>query len=450
MNRKLSLYLILVVLVLAVTSACVGEDTKERMKDAKENEIEVLVPDYGNNYEGYDITEHLRYAGMLYTNKTGVPVRFTTLESGSVSEYLKARSFKMLSEDAPEIIITDTTDTTLYSLFSNDALLPIRDRLTNADAIYPGLSTDKIIPIGMQFPTYGINTSLLEERGLDIPEIDWTLDEYLDLYSKTLDVKPVRLNGILLRDFLAMPLYQDPLLDYENGQVLLTEDRFNQMVDSLAAEFRSPRYITNSRYTHTTYYTMAMGLEKGWDWYLFNMNREDHLLNVLTFNNHNLLNSRSLNVEFYIAGMKVMYSPRPNRGMYVAGMTVNRRSQNIDEAVDFIDFYLSKDIQWTSFEKKGIYSLDLVRNDMEAEMAEFYSAYPLNDKTNHIRDLLYEELNAGKYVAEWKIEKDQDVTRSEILQPIFELAYGNDYKNKTQREKTFNKIMNQLRLQAIE
>ena len=47
-------------------------------------------------------------------------------------------------------------------------------------------------------------------------------------------------------------------------------------------------------------------------------------------------------------------------------------------------------------------------------------------------------------------EKDQDVTRSEILQPIFELAYGNDYKNKTQREKTFNKIMNQLRLQAIE
>ena len=101
-------------------------------------------------------------------------------------------------------------------------------------------------------------------------------------------------------------------------------------------------------------------------------------------------------------------------------------------------------------EKKDGYSMDTVRADFGDRIEAYYDEYTVHDNAHAIRRELMTQLNAGGFKPRWPTEESQEPIRSSVLLTVYRLAMSDDHSDTFTRDKTFNRLMNELKLRAIE
>ncbi|MBQ8804465.1 MAG: extracellular solute-binding protein [Tyzzerella sp.] len=193
MKRFLALILALT-MVLATLTGCGGNDTekdKDKEQGGTDSNVEVNTEIKGeitvgiNSYRNSDFEAICEAFKAQYPNVEVKPILFETTKDDAV-EYLTSQS--MAEKDLPDVMFDDAGSLPTYiqngwmypltSFVENDAdweKVPqnIRDNFTYNGNIYA-------LPQTIHSNVLVVNEDLVEEMNVDLPEYDWTWDDFTE------------------------------------------------------------------------------------------------------------------------------------------------------------------------------------------------------------------------------------------------------------------------------
>lgn len=134
-----------------------------------------------------DVTAFVENFNEIYPN---VQVEIIGFE-GTGNDYLTAQA---AVSDLPDLIYGFSSDSNVRYAVEQGWAYPIDD-FVNADPEFQEINTDALqaytygnklygLPYELEFDSFVINMDLLDTLNLDKPDMDWTLDEYMELLKK--------------------------------------------------------------------------------------------------------------------------------------------------------------------------------------------------------------------------------------------------------------------------
>ena len=408
----------LLILTLIVSmSACTGkpEITEINEKNAKQVvnpqsqgeqktiTIAVSKQTYKSKKNRYEIIDY--YKG-IFEKELGIKVEFDFVESQNYKEFYKGLASKLYTDKAPELILVEYEP--YYNLIEQGVAMEVTDKIPNLEKIYNGLTDEKVykVPIGLTYMTEALNKDILDELGIEVPDYDWTAEDYYGIREKWLKQGPVHLTLNQLQDiryFAANGKLN--MFDIENKKVTLNTEEMKDYLRNVRNEIFSGRYIIDKSYTYKNFYNMLY--ESNSDEYKKFMKISaayEDTNDLRLWSAADPLKVKEMNDRQSINGISIAYLPyyagREN-ALSVWGFIVNKNSENVELALQFVNGLLSDDVQMELYNRE-------------------HSTYPVNKEIEQqIKDIEKEVNENGQKIINEEVLKYKDYVLKNIEKGVY-------------------------------
>lgn len=126
-----------------------------------------------------------------FEHQMGVKIKFDILDgygkfldNKENDEYMKKFAAKLYTKSGPDLIFTEYFF--FHEVIKQNVAEEVSNKIPNINKIYPGLLKDKIyyVPIGMKYYCNGLNSKVLQDIQIPVPEFNWTNLEYFSIWDK--------------------------------------------------------------------------------------------------------------------------------------------------------------------------------------------------------------------------------------------------------------------------
>lgn len=457
--KKISKILIILLCTMIVFSGCsqskhsndvvyVDEEGNENENEKATNEeVTVLLPYFNQkqiNKETFLRINLLdKVAEQFYTEK-GIKINFVQLNANSKEDYIKKMNTTLFREQGPTLIYIDKSSTNLKDDYiKNGVALNIKGKISNANNIYDTLKSEYYIPINMEAYFSYLQTGIIKELGCKIPDYNWTKEDYYEIYDKWLEKEKPYLVGSC---FIELYRKYEFHLYSQEGYVNFDNSIIKGNINKLKEEISSGKYNIYPNYKYENYYNSAYvwdseEYKKAFD------NRKSKMKDRFTvsFGSFNALDAFGLNqhVEnFYSDILDIHdddYLLLPNiLYPYIStdGFIMNKRGENIEIGLEFINFILRDDIQlyltnYSREERTGEFAS--VVKTIEEDIDKIIELEDMDQRIIKVRETILNRIkNEEKKETLFNQEtKKQRTLENEFEKLVFEIVFADtEYSDK--------------------
>lgn len=342
-------------------------------------------------------------AEQFYAEK-GIKVNFVGLDLNSVSEedYFKELNTMLSEENGPALIFK-------FLFISNDvrdifiesgSALNIKGKIDNYENLYDNLKNEYYIPIKMEADFSYIQTDIVRELGCEIPDYNWTKDDYFTIYDKWLEKESIYFDGRVFEDLYNK--YDFPIYN-EKGEVEFNNSVIKENIANLKKYIYSGKFKIYQDYTYEDYYNSLFDLDseensKAQD------NKFARMKNQFAIPYYGSLDPFRTNDS--LKRFFKDFLDKPNEDyilvpdvfrpfIYNDGFIVNKNGKNYEIGLEFIDFALRDDIQLflSNYSRtNGISSFAPVVKTVEKEIDKIVESQNIDQRIAKLREAMLSKI----------------------------------------------------------
>lgn len=289
-------------------------------------------------------------------------VKVIAVEANTEEEYLEKLNTRLYTDKGPTLIYVPSAKFDKYKVYMDkDFTLKDYSKIENSNNIYENLKYDSegFIPIGMTPIGISLKIDRLEELGIDIPDVDWSLNEYQKVKEQWLSVEKRRLTGMQYWEEVIFPLYELNIWDKKKNNVNLASEELVSYINNANDRIYSKYELVDDDY-EALYRRFNDNESKEYrDEFSFWSNMYD--------SNKYPLDSSTPILEPYIAeqmgrevkgnDIKRKYYPDVTdkyNSLYTWGFIINKNHPKVKEGVEFVNLLLSDKAQFDMYKMSNV------------------------------------------------------------------------------------------------
>ncbi len=349
--KKSILLTLLILTILMIAIGC----TKTKDINTNEKEITVVMSNFDKYSDSYKA--HLDLFISEFFKETGYKVNILKTQANNQDEYIANRNTELYLQEGPTLILVGNQEE-YKNLVEQGVGLEVGEKIANYNNIYDSLKDGYFVPIGMGDRSYLLNKAVLEELGIEEPNLDWTIEDLRNINYKWYEERNVHMSMELFSDVIDFEIsYLEPLLN-ENGRSELANKETVETIEDIREKLMySGLFRLNENYTYENYYNMIFlpqSKERIESRELFLSSRKEDFI-VLIPKPRNSLNAIEMSRNNFKTE-EILVLPTPSKYLYYWGFLVNKNGKNIEMGLKFLDKLLSDEAQLK------LYTSELVQN----------------------------------------------------------------------------------------
>lgn len=390
--------------------------------------------------------------GFERTCRTDVPLPITlkTLSVKNPDEYLIKRNTLMLSQQAPDIIVTGGLP--LEDLGKLGVLLPLEGALSHEPQLKKAFIGDYTVVAGYHLQSIAINKHLLDDLGIAYPSPDWSTQDIVTLIGH---VKAKRPSAPIFMTRSLYEIYFDAYLgDYMQAALErdidhfdLTEAEFITALTEMKDELRqlydlsdAPSQTARQRMLfdpksqeYQNYINAAIGsLSDG----------------IAVIPNLNAMNTAMLS-RIYETNENLLILPAGNQ-IETLKFAIRKDSPNLEAAKAFVDAIIG----WKAQYSYSIYSKTIryaqVNSENEARLDAYGAFFAKDTNAVSIRSQVLDQLDQGFYEDLGEIDNAHRVLKEELLKTTFNLVFDDALSDPQKMKKELQIVTDRIKLMIKE
>lgn len=369
-----------------------------------EERPELVIQINSNEYEMLKIDKVWQEYIRNFKSQMGVNIKFDILdlsfgsnELEEKNEFMKNLAFKLYTNNGPDIIFTEYFF--FQEVIEQGAVAEVSDKIPNIGKVYPELLNDKVyyVPIGMHYYCRGLNSKVLQDLKIPTPEFDWTRSDYYSMLDKrssniNIDFNPVEYENVISRYIISKID-----LKIEDKKLSINIPEAIDGINQAREEIFNGNYIVNQDYTYKNYYNM-----------LYEENSKEHAAGselidstadsriwVSMVNGFRAEDIAEETAEGTITAMPEFSDSRPY--IRTRGLLVNKNSQHLELAYEFINGLLNDEVQLALFEEGAYYNYYPVNKDIEDEIRKIEAQRVTDQYAIKLKEYVLQELKSGDF-----------------------------------------------------
>lgn len=375
MKSKIKLILYILIIGLFLTNCSSNADESMSLKGTVEGKqvIRVIMP-----YIYYDSVNQTQqrlqdFKSQMNTEllkilplDENISFDIIDMKISSKEDYIEKRNNLLMQKDGPELICTYSTNRDNIDLVESGAVVDLTPQIENIDNIYDGLRGEAYIPLLQKYSGVIIYKDRLSKSNLEIPQLDWNKDNYVQLNQQWRIENTQELTQDIFRNIVFEELEDVNLID-STGYVKLSNDTFLEHYKNMLEAIYSGDYILTDDYQIKDYNQIE--IYERFDQILNYDSNDDNWIEYYTTD---LLNSPNLFKEVYLNNIVVRPNIVSDEPSLSLGFMITTNGENKRAAVKAVNTLLTDKAQ-LDFYKKGYWSP--VSKTIEKEIDQYNKTY---------------------------------------------------------------------------
>jgi spermidine/putrescine-binding protein len=410
---KRLLNITLFISLVIISTACQGINAKTSTGDGIIKpgesgipEINILVtPNTRNWMKNDSFVNYEKQFEKQYGVKVNYQVYGSLIDNKAGREELM---IKLLTKDGPELILDDTQSSNV--LIKQGAVVEVNNKIQNINKIYDSLvsSESYYIPIGINSESIMLRQDALDELKLPMPEVNWTREDYNNIYNKWLEQSSRIFTRFEFSEIVYKYFRSIKLFDYENKKANINTQELRNAFNNIRSDIFSGKYILSKNYTYENYYNM-----------LFEYTSEEYkenneLLHTETYEEQSLrsrikegitnaLITREINLRRTGRLVVLPNCFSEEVPLWSLGFMVNRNGANLELAYEYVNGLLSDEMQLQIYkdERLEIYP---VSKEIEDKINDIEKVEGYREEAIQLRQFILEKVKKDEC---WLTELEQ-------------------------------------------
>lgn len=397
--------IISLILCLIISLSLIACDKQENeVSNTTEKEISIIMP---YDIKGIKKKIFLKYIFTVknkFEREHGVKVKIETIEATNYVDYIAKRNAKLYLEEGPTLILLDNP-ASIASFVEQGVALNIDNKIPNYKNIYDSLKDDYFVPMGINGSILPLGRDILESLNIKEPSLDWTTDDFIEIYNKWLEEEFIYFNRVEFTMLCTMIFKDVDFRDEDSGKVSINTYKVKECIRKLREEIYSGKYILDDTYTFEDYYDLFFNLDleivKA-DYELYKRNSEKHIISEYAYAKWNPFDTLSIKDAFNNENRLVLPDVINivRNEFNICGFIVNSRGSNIDEGLLFLNQLLSDEMQITFFKldkTSGEKDYAPISKTIENEIKEIEKEKNIPKKAVELRKYFLDKINQDDF-----------------------------------------------------
>lgn len=352
-------------------------------------------------------------------------------------DYLREKNLLLSKENGPALIMVTMFSESINEYVDNAIVDDVRDRLTNYENIYDFLAHDYFVPMGLYSRGTILNTDVLEDLNMPIPEADWSSDDLYKIQQAWFEdhdvyIERTEFNRIYDRYFVDVSFVD------LTGRVYVDTDENLEKILAIRDEFISDNYKTLPNMEIEDIQALILGTSE--------LSREDRYKMYKDNENGHYIHNDWINTlhpfsSYHPLQMRPLkLLPSVDKGqshVYEVGFLINSNGGNKTYAIELLDHLISDKYQFYIYEKKFMYGIAPSISSIEEEIKNKHprTVGKVEKRVEpfafEARDQLINDLYSGRVIARRKT-REENILESSFKSLVIELAFNETYFTKEQ------------------
>ncbi|WP_425449620.1 hypothetical protein [Dethiothermospora halolimnae] len=370
----------LLCLVTAVLFSFVGcsdskEETTNNISEEDKKEITILMPELPEYYQlnsgdimsnFYTKTDFIKDQAKSFEKKENIKITIDTIKTANEDDYIKKRNSKLFSDKGFDLIYVSSwvPEYSPTPIVNQGLALDITDKIPNLKNIIKTLKDRHIVPFSSYVDGQILNKDIMEDLSIEIPNNKITMNSYLESTNEYEKHFPESKNIISDYNFKFSKSIKNNIRMSNNKMSLDIKSITNDLKD-MRDYLLKEKYPTIDNYNYSNYNNLFFDPKSNekqtlYNFFKNNINEENQLY-LSSFNSLQAFDTfyeryrREFNVKLIpISTVSKHYSQRENELIFIEGFIVNKKGENIDNSIKFLDYLLSNEVQRKLIEKTAI------------------------------------------------------------------------------------------------
>ncbi|MTI65802.1 MAG: extracellular solute-binding protein [Firmicutes bacterium] len=424
--------LCILLLITILTTSCNMETNSKYKEDEDKEEISIFCI----NTSGQHLSTFLSQK-ILFEQEYDVKVKLESVEVKNAEEYNEALTLMMNKTEGPTLIFIRLGRN--YTRFLDAGIaVNLSGKIPNRKNVFKEIITDEyFLPLGVYYPTVSIDREVYKELDLevDIPDLDWTMEDYRELKKASLDKEPRQLNIWSYEEIFDMFFKGIDLIDEEKNKAKINTKEVKESLKEIKQEVYSGRYILPPNYNYENYKNMLLDYnseEYKLSRSLYREELEEKLINPMFIN---ALKPKSNNSASLAKKRVVLPDIASDNGkLMVSGFILNRNGKNKELGLELLNYLLSKESQETVLRSAFLYpSIRGFESKMELIERGNFTHQDFID----LRKYTFKNFKKGKY----KVGNNISEQQTSILVDLKKISIDYVFRDKPFTEEELNHIL---------
>ncbi|MBI9013570.1 MAG: hypothetical protein JEZ08_15160 [Clostridiales bacterium] len=420
--------------------------------------ISILMPEfyyYGNRNYGdiQSIANIITMKEFDYDDK--VTIKIIDLDVETRDEYLREKNLLLSSDNGPTLIMVDLEVESIDEYLDYGIALEVSDKLENYDNIYEFLRDGYYVALGMFSIGTLIDTDVIEEMGAEVPDANWTKEDFYSLQAKWFES-----NQVYIEYFEFERVYNYHFMDAEfidvTGVVRFNTEENVDKIMAIRDRFISADYEQYGQLELTQLQNILnLNFDDAWEW-------NSYLIRLNSYNNFVLTESINA-LHPYSTYHPLLYRPvkllptvhRGENNVSDLGFIVNRKGNNLEYGLDFLDLLISDKYQFYIYEKKLFNGLSPSVSTLEEEIKNKHPRQVGNVEKKvapfafETRDALIASLLDGTKKVQRK-SRETIILEDSFREFVVEMSFNEKYFTREEIEEKLRKFEREVYLKLNE
>ncbi len=411
MKRIISSILTLTIIIL-LTGCKEAKNNIINTSQTTENEVLIILSKFNtmninDEYEEFTYRtnenstymEYLEVGTRSFLEDKGTLVKLIYPTANNYEEYLNKRNTELYLEGGPSLVFISGGEE-YRNLVKEGVALKVEDKLSNYKNIYSSLKDGYFVPISMAVNTVVLNKKLLKELNLKEPNIEWTEDDFHHIMNTFYQNESAYISPIAVNLMINSKLKEYNLSFNKEGIVEVADKEMVELIENIRYELlESNRFEKRINYKYENYHRMLYELlPESFGYNNFIEEKRDTVdswglgigknPNIPVMRGSNCLNAIEThrNKSKYIIDENgggtyyhgdyvdiepenIILLPRPYPTYSSWGFIVNRNGKNIEQALEFLDYLISDELQLKLYKDIDYYTeyADMTNSNFNSE-----------------------------------------------------------------------------------
>lgn len=446
MNRKV-LFMISSVFIVLVAIGLIWSSSQATESIAP---LRVLQINIGESENLEQIKNSLEGFERTCKMDLNIPIQLETLSVKNPDEYLIKRNTLMLSNQAPDIIVTGGLP--LEDLGKLGVLLPLKGQLANENQLKSAFKGDYTVVAGYHLQSIVLNKHLLDDLGIAYPNPNWKTSDIVGLIRQ---VKAKRPSAPVFMTRSLYEIYFDAYLGEYMKEALgrdiddfdLTDPSFLEALSAMKTELRQ-LYDLSSAPSQTSRQRMIFDPKSQEYQNYINAAMASLSSGIAVIPNINAMNTAMLS-RIYESNENLLVLPAGNQ-IETIKFAIRKDSPNLEAAKAFVNGVIG----WKAQYSYSIYSKTIryaqVNSDNEDRLDAYGDFFAKDTNAVSIRAQVLSQLDKGFYLDTGELGSSERILKDELLKTTFNLIFDDALGDSQKMKKELQIVTARIKLMIKE
>ena len=402
-------------------------------------EISIILPDYDRWY----YSSNYRILSMMadrFTYKTGIPIKMVKV---STDDYIRKRNDELYTSNGPTLIFFPMWAESYKDLASKGVGIDIKDKIPNYSKIYDSLKDEEncYVPVGMVYHPLVLNKLVINDLGINEPDLDWNYDDYKNIRNSWIDKESRYFTRNEFYEVINNPIKTLNILDAENKRVSLNNEKVKEYMQDVKREIFSGKYKLNVEYTYSNYINLLRNPRSNESYdigKLTDFGYKSELTSQYSGNPLNTLGSIGSSHQIILPEVR-------NKPCFSTwGFMVNKKGKNVENGLKFLNEILSDEVQYEIFiTDQKVYP---VNKNITKQIEEYEKSKNVNQHLIYLKDYLLKQIENGEVASVSELDEIYQYCEGKFENILIEYIFQDEPLTAEELEEKLQRTEDELNL----